>query len=180
MGNKRNEREIGICEAYKITTMGNFLRGLDRDIYTQIKDKEIDSLDTAIALANQADLQWKSWNRIHDSGKPNKIPEATGNCEKKYNVPKRITYVKTETNKSKEVEQARPSTQCYGCRQYGHIRRFCPQNINNNDNVKDGKIQGCGYCFRSNHTYNYCRVKIRYDEERTSLKRKFAGYSNSK
>ena len=34
------EKAIGICEAYRITTIGNFLRGLDKDVYSQIKDKE--------------------------------------------------------------------------------------------------------------------------------------------
>lgn len=51
------EKAVGICEAYRITSVENFLHGSDKDVYSQIRDKEINTLEKAIALANQADLQ---------------------------------------------------------------------------------------------------------------------------
>ena len=47
--NTPGEEGIGMCKAYKTTAIGIFLRGLDYNLYNQIRDKEITSLEQAIA-----------------------------------------------------------------------------------------------------------------------------------
>ena len=173
------EKAIGICEGYRIMVIGNFLRGLDKDIYSQLREKEINNLESAIALANQADLQWKSWNRVHNiSGQQTRFPEIGESSERNFNSRKRVAYVHKEQEYDKRDHNSRESNvQCYGCKEYGHYKRSCPLG---NTNEKDRETSGCSYCFMSNHISKNCRVKERHNKERQTLKRKNEQNLNSK
>ena len=156
----------GICEAYRITTIGNFLRGLDKNIHLQIKDKEINTLENAISLANQADIQWKGRNRVHKL-------EITGNLQindRKLTLRKQIAHIRTSNDGAKSREQI----QCFQCKEFGHIRRFCPENnVRGEENNK-----GYNYCYLSNHLTKDCKVKSRHEGERQTLKRKRTDHLN--
>ena len=114
------DKAEGICEAYKITTIGNFLRGLDKDIYLQIKDKEINTLENAISLANQADIQLKGWNRVHNF----EIIGNLQNNDRKFISRRQVNHVQTS---KEEVNKIRENMKCFYCKEFGHIRRFCPK-----------------------------------------------------
>ena len=95
-----------------------------QNIYLKIKDKEINTLENAISLANQADIQWKEWNRVHKL-------ETAGNLQNndwKLTLRKQIAHVRTSNDGAKSREQI----QCFQCKEFGYIRRFCPEN-----NVRD-------------------------------------------
>ena len=53
--NTPGEKGIGRCEAYGETVIENYSRGLDLNTYMGIHDKDIKSLDDAIALASKVD-----------------------------------------------------------------------------------------------------------------------------
>ena len=53
------ERGFVRCENFKETAMGNFLRGLEREIFVQISEKGLTTLEQAIALAIEAELRLK-------------------------------------------------------------------------------------------------------------------------
>lgn len=93
MENAPQEKALGICEACRVTSKGNFIGCLVEDIYSQIRDKEINSLDTAIALANQANFQWRIWNRIHNSNLKTDTSNANNTVTSSAFVPKTITEI---------------------------------------------------------------------------------------
>ena len=53
--NTPGERGFVRCEAFKETAIGNFLRGLEREIFVQISEKGLNTLEQAIALAAEAE-----------------------------------------------------------------------------------------------------------------------------
>ena len=52
--NTPGERGLVRCEAFKETAIGNFLRGLEREIFVQISEKGLNNLEQAFALATEA------------------------------------------------------------------------------------------------------------------------------
>ena len=56
------ERGFIRCEAFKETAIGNFLRGLEREIFVQISEKGLSTVEQAIALAAEIELRLKFGN----------------------------------------------------------------------------------------------------------------------
>ena len=169
--NTPGEKGLGRCEAYKETVVGNFLRGLDFNLYMAIQDKDIKSLDDAIALAAKADQKLKSWDRVHGSVSCT-IPSTSLECDtnfksKQNDVFKRVAHVRTDEIKSKRDIN---SIQCFKCKQYGHYKRDCTnfEKIN----VRDKESSGCGYCYRNNHSESECRLKSKHEKERSRFSQK--------
>ena len=125
--NTPREEDIGMCKAYKTTAIENFLRGLDYNLYNQIRDKEITSLEQAIAFANKEDLRLKSWQRVHGE-----IIETTSssnfqsanNSYLGFSSHKRIAHLRAE-GKSEATGGRKSEFKC--CKEVGHFKRDYPK-----------------------------------------------------
>ena len=124
--NTCREKGLGRFEAYEETVVGNFLRGLDCNLYMAIQDDDIKSLDEAIAHATKADQKVKSWERVHGSVSCS-IPTTSLKCNAKFkckqnNVFNRVAHKRIDEFKSKRNID---SIQCFKCKKYGHYKRDC-------------------------------------------------------
>ena len=167
------ERGFVRCETFKETAIGNFLRGLEREIFVQISEKGLNTLEQAIALATEAELRLKSWEWVHNKGQPPKF-EYEGNYERRSEnrvvSRRRVAHLQNSDMRSKNTERIKEKIQCSGCREFGHIKREC-QNSRKRKFAGDREEQGCYYCHKQNHKIKNCYMKQRHDQERANPKR---------
>ena len=58
------------------------MRGLEREIFVQISEKGLNTLEQAIVLATEAELRLKIWEWVHNKNQPPKF-ESERNYEAK-------------------------------------------------------------------------------------------------
>ena len=171
--NTPGERGFVRCEAFKETAIGNFLRGLEREIVVQISEKGLNTLEQAIALATEAELRLKSWEWVHNENQPPKFESERNYEEKienKFVSRRRVGHFQTDFFKNDRVERPKERIQCFNCKEFGHIRREC-QNSRKRKFAGDREEQGCHYCYKDNHKTVNCRMKQKHDQERANSKR---------
>ena len=122
-------------------------------------------MEGEIALANQADIRWKSWKRIHSSDSETHSNETFESNERISFSKKRVAFIQDrDTNFNNYAKRSREDIQCFECKEFGHIKRFCPQK---EKLVQDRESKECTYCFRKNNI-----LKEKHEKERENLKRK--------
>ena len=166
MENTSREKGIGQCEAYKEIVIGNFLRGLDLNTYMAIHDKDIKSVDDAIALASKADQKIKSWGGVHGSVSVSVPPVMSGSgLKNKFGIDqlKRVAHMQIGNDYKPKRDLGK--IQCFDCKEFGHYKRNCPNK--QNKIIKDKEGGQCSYCYRNNHVIGDCRIKIRHEKERS-------------
>ena len=166
-GEKGKER----CEEYTENAIKNFVRGLDRDTLTFMKDKSPPTLDVAIELAAEADLENKSWSRVHE----NEMNTSARNSTLPFNGAnrKRIAHIEAEEGSRILKRQRLSSLQCFECKEMGHMKRNCPQLEENKDSAKF-----CSYCTVTNHVAKDCYLKKRHEKEIQARREKFSSKGN--
>ena len=171
--NTPGERGFVRCEAFKETAIGNFLRGLEREIFVQISEKGLNTLEQAIALATEAELRLKSWEWVHNKNQPPKFESERnyeGKSENKFVSRRRVAHLQTDFIKNDKVERPKERIQCFNCKEFRHIRREC-QNSKKRKCAGDREERGCHYCYKDNHKFENCRMKRKHDQERANSKR---------
>lgn len=164
-----NEKGVGRCEAYKDTAIGNFIRGLDRDIFMQLNGKLISDLDEAISLATKLDATLQSWKRANgeDENNENLIKrENNDNVKSKQTPVKRVAHVKVENDDSK-----RKKVQCDHCKKLGHVKNECRKlgKSGNSERTENNENITCYYCSRKGHKSNQCFLKKKHTQERNHI-----------
>ena len=62
-GSKGEER----CQEYRENAFRNFIRGLDRETLSFMRDKNPATLDLAIEMAIEADIENNSWGIVYNN-----------------------------------------------------------------------------------------------------------------
>ena len=171
--NTPGERGFVRCEAFKETAIGNFLRGLEREIFVQVSENGLNTLEQAIALATEAELRLESWEWVHNKNQPSKFESERnyeGKSENKFVSRRRVAHLQTDFIKNDRVESPKERIQCFNCKEFGHIRREC-QKSTKRKFAGDREEQGCHYCHKDNHKILNCRMKQKHDQERANSKR---------
>ena len=160
-GEKGRER----CEEYIENAIKNFVRGLDRDTLIFMKDKSPPTLDFAIELAAEADLENKSWNRVHENEASTSVqrPNSLFNSVNR----KRVAHISIDEEGSRSRGQS-PLIQCFKCKKSGHFKRNCPQ-------LERGKplSKFCKYCEVKGHEIRECFLKEKHDKEREAKRARY-------
>lgn len=165
-GEKGKER----CAEYTENTIKNFIRGLDKDTLSFIKNKFPPTLDTAIELAAEADQENCSWKRVHDK---ERISYPIENNRKH-------TIAHINGKRGDDRSQRLSSIQCFNCKEMGHFKRDCSHFERNLQSKNVGSAKGCTYCSYKNHTVDECRLKKRHYKERQGFKKPRFGNQNNK
>lgn len=159
------------CQEYKENTIKNFMRGLDRETLYFIKDRFPSTLDDAIELAAEADAENITWNSVHGI-KDEKPNTSNFNFDSRKRVAA-ISGIESEGTKTKSLS----SIQCFGCNDFGHYKRNCPNRGNSqkrrSNNNQDQDKTVCSYCELDNHTIADCRLKRKHDMERKNKRARF-------
>ena len=71
---------------------------------------------------------------------------------------RRVAHLQTDLIKNDKVERPKEKIQCFGCKEFGHIRREC-QNSRKRKFGGDREEQGCHYCYKRNRKFENCRIK---------------------
>ena len=171
--NTPGERYFVRCEAFKETAIGNFLSGLEREIFVQISEKVLNTIEQAIAQAREAELRFKSWEWVHNKKQPPKFESERnyeGKSENKFLSRRRVAHLQTDFVKNDKVERPGERIQCFNCKEFGHISWEC-QDSKKRKFAGDREEQGCHYCYKNNHKFENCRMKRKHDQERANSKR---------
>ena len=171
-GEKGRER----CEEYTENAIKNFIRGLDRDTLIFMKDKSPPTLDVAIELAAEADLENKSWSRVHEKGVGTSALNPT--CLLNNANFKRVAHIDVKREGRESKRQRLSSLQCFHCKEMGHIKRNYPRLGKEQDSENL-----CTYCTAQNHTAENCFLRKKHEREIQLRREKFSnrkGNLNSK
>ena len=131
------------------------MRRLDRDTMFFVKERSHTTLDEAIKLAAEADLENATWNSVHGvrnyGGKDTPVIHQ-----------KRVAAIRSNADSvGNRKRNSLSSIQCFDCQEFGHYKRNCPK-LNEMDN----------------HVINQYRLKQRHDRERQNKRSCFTTKMN--
>ena len=63
-------------------------------------------------------------------------------------------------------ERSSSTVQCFGCKEFGHVRRNCPNSRDNDGSRERSGEMSCDYCHYENHGVEQCYLKRKHDKER--------------
>ena len=134
------------------------MRGLDRETLYFVKERFPTTLDEAIELSAEADLDNITWNSIHGV---RVVPRGSAEINNFdiFGSRKRVAAIQSSFENSQNGKsRSLSSIQCFNCEEFGHYKRTCPKlkkvkvNLNylNNNKIK------CDYCEFDNHVVREC------------------------
>lgn len=149
-----------MSEGMRKTAIRHFIRGLDMRTLSFLREKDPGSLEQAIDLATQADIEAKCWADIHQkSSEGFKASSASlAQDTSRSNPRKRVAHIKSSME----------NIQCFHCKETGHRRADCPARKNNSAGQKRERMY-CEYCKRTNHLERNCYLKERHRREREAV-----------
>ena len=100
------------------------MRGLDRETLYFVREKSPTTLDEAIELTAEADLENSTWNSVHGVHLNNETND-------KFGSRKRIATIQGVQGSQSRKGKSLSSIQCFLCEEFSHYKRNCPRNQNN-------------------------------------------------
>lgn len=152
----------------KQAAIKHFLRGLDEQTLSRMIGREPKDLDEAIDFARKADVEAECWRSLH-GGKTNRTLTSSEHflSDKVRSVGKgRVAHLQSnkETPRGSRGKSL-SSTQCFNCKEYGHVKRDCPD-LHKGKGKRSGSALFCNYCTFDGHVEEECFLKRKHDKER--------------
>ena len=151
------------------TVAKHFTRGLDKDTLDFLSEKYPTDLNTAINLSIKADIECRSWRETHNSVESEKMAPSENPRFNNYGKTqyKQVASIKSGVSvPGPSREGSLTTVQCFGCKEFGHVRRNCPNSRDNDGSRERSGGMSCDYCHYENHGVEQCYLKRKHDKER--------------